>query len=208
LTIHRETANAARCKRTIVLDDRSQVEVAAIPIDGATADLCAVADAGTQTAALALSGGSLPRREITGPPNALTGLDTCSLLDQAALGQVPGLDATRRIAGFARWLCFWGSNPAFTGEPTVKVAVDRRGPLPGQPVQIGGRSAQVSPGDADHPGSCEVDLVQRSYPGSSGNSRVETLEFTVFLGDHQPSDAACRFAKGFAAAAAPKLPSA
>jgi serine/threonine protein kinase len=206
LTIYRAVASGGMCDRTVVVDDQSRVYVRALAGGGATTDLCAVADVGTQSAVFALSGGSLPRREIIGPRNALIWLDTCTLLDQPTLAQVPGLDPTRRFAGVAGWLCIWGSNPAFTGEPTVKVAVDRTGPLSGQPVQIGGRSAQVFPGGDKDPGTCMVDLVQRSYTGTSGNSRVEVLEFTVFLGTQQPADAACRSATALVAAAAPKLP--
>ncbi len=207
LTISREVAGDRGCGRTVVLADRSRVYVTARAVRGAATEVCAVADAGTQTAVLALSSGSLPRRDITGPPNALTRLDdACALLDQTALAQVPGLDATRRTPGFAGWRCTWGDNPAFLYDPWVVVAVNRWQPLSGQPVQIGGRSATVFPGDSNNPGRCEVDLVQRSYPGISGNTRVELLEITVYLGAQQPTEAACRSARGLAEAVAPKLP--
>ncbi len=211
LTISREAAGAGRCGRTVVLGDRSRVYVIAWAYKGAATDLCAVADAGTQTAAFALSSGSLPRRDTSDPPNALTGLDTCSLLDQVALGQVPGLDASRQDPGFAGWLCIWGDNPAFLDEPWVQVAVARSSPLSGRPVQIGGRSAQVTPGGSDAPGTCVVELVQRSYTEASGDPRVnlrrvELLRVEVSLGAQQPSDAACRSATALAEAAATKLP--
>jgi eukaryotic-like serine/threonine-protein kinase len=207
LTISRELAADGMCRRTVVLADRSRVYVTARAVRGADTDLCTVADAGTQTAVLTLSSGSLPRRDIAGPPNALTRLDdVCTLLDQAVLGQVPGLDITRRTPGFAGWRCTWGDNPAFLDDPWVVVAVDRWQPLAGQPVQIGGRSAKVFPGDSNDPGTCEVDLIQRSYTGTSGNTRVELLEITVYLGAQQPTDAACRSARALAEAAAPKLP--
>ncbi len=207
LTISRGPAGDETCERTVVLGDRSRVYVTARAARGPTTDLCAVADAGIQTAVAPLSSGSLARRDITGPPNALTQLDdSCALLDQVALGRVPGLDASRRDRGFAGWRCIWGDNPAFLDDPWVVVAVNRWLPLSGQPVQIGGRSAKVFPGDSDNPGTCEVDLVQRSYTGTSGNTRVELLEITVFLGAQQPTDAACRAATALAEAAAPKLP--
>ncbi len=213
LTISREVADAGSCERTVVLGDRSRVLVTAFAYQGTATDLCAVADAGTQTAVSALSSGSLPRRGTSDLPNALTGLDTCSLLDQSALGQVPGLDATRRRPGFAGWLCVWGEgdNPAFF-EPWVRVAVERKQPLSGQPVQIGGRSAQVTPGGSDNtPGTCVVELVQRSYTEASGDPRVnplrvEVLQFSISLGTQQSTDAACRSATALAEAAAPKLP--
>jgi hypothetical protein len=63
---------------------------------GGVVVLTAMFGAGTQTAVAALTAVWVPRRDITGPPNALNGVDTCSLLDQAALGQVPGLDVFRR----------------------------------------------------------------------------------------------------------------
>ena len=204
--IFREREAGGFCDRTMVLGDRSRVSVDAAEGGGAVADLCAVADAGTQTALAALSSSTLPRRDIDTPPQGLTGLDTCSLLDRAALQQVPGLDASRRQPGFAGWLCLWGDNPAFVFTPWAQVAVARRLPLSGQPVQIGGRSAQVLPGGANHPGSCEVDLVQRSYIGSSGDPRVELLEISVFLDAQQPTEVACRAARALAEAAAPKLP--
>lgn len=213
LTISREVAGASGCRRTVVLGDRSRVEVTAFGYRGTATDLCAVADAGTQTVVLALSSGSLPRRGTSDPPNALTGVDTCSLLDQAVLGQVPGLDASRRRAGFAGWLCVWGeaANPAFL-EPWVRVAVERKLPLSGQLVQIGGRSAQVTPGGSTNtPGTCLVELVQRSYADAAGEPhinprRVEVLQVWTSLGTEQPTDAACRSATSLAEAAAPKLP--
>lgn len=211
LTISRQAAGAGSCERTVVLGDRSRVYVTAQAYRGATTDLCAVADAGTQTVVFALSTDSLPRRATSDSPNVLTALDTCSLLDQAALGQVPGLDASRRHPGFAGWLCLWGDNPAFLDEPWAVVAVVRALPRSGQPVQIGGRSAQVAPGGSDEPGTCRVDLVQRSYTEASGDPRVtplrvEMLRFSVFLGAQQPTDAACRSATALAEAAARKLP--
>ena len=207
LTISREAAGDGSCVRTMVLGDRSRVYVTAEAYQGAATDLCAVADAGTQTAISALSSASLPRRGTSDPPNALTWVDTCSLLDQAALGQGPGLDASRRYRGFAEWVCIWGETPAFLDEPWVVVSVVRWWPLPGQPVQIGGRSAQVTPGGSDNlPGTCVVELVQRSYPEASGDPRVELLQFSVSLGEQQSTDAACRSATALAEAAAPKLP--
>ena len=207
LTIIRQVGGAGSCRRTVVLGDRSRVYVTAWAFRGAAAELCTVADAGTQTAVSALSGGSLPRRDLNDPPHALTRVDTCSLLDQAALKQVPGLDSSRRDPGFAGWLCTWGGNPAFRGEPQVLIAVERAGLLSGRPVQIGGRSAQVNPGGSDNaPGTCVVELVQRSYRGTSGYPRVELLRVSVSLGVSQPTDAACRSAIALAEAAAPKLP--
>ncbi len=207
LAISREAADAGGCVRTVVLGDRSRVYVRAKTFEGAAADPCAVADVGTQTTISALSSGILPRRTLADPPNALTRVDTCSLLDQATLGQIPGLDASRRDPGFAGWQCIWGDNPALPDEPWVIVAVFRTAPLSGRPVQIGGRSAQVTPGGSDNvPGKCEVELVQRSYPEASGKPRVELLHFWVYLGAQQPTDAACRSVTALAEAAAPKLP--
>lgn len=95
----------------------------------------------------------------------------------------------------------------------MSVAVVRSPPLSGQPVQIGGRAARVTPGGFDNvPGTCVVQLVQGSYPlEASGDPRVdplrvELLGFSVSLGAQQPSDAACRSATALAEAAAPKLP--
>jgi serine/threonine protein kinase len=207
MRIYRYAASKGTCDRTVVFKDLFQVLVDAWAYRGAATDLCAVADVGTQTTVAALSSASLPRRDLDAPPGGLIGLDTCSLLDQTALAQVPGLDATRRRQGFAGWLCLWGQNPAFVVTvPTVKVAVNRTAPLSGQPVLIGGRSAQVLPSGKDDPGRCEVDLVQRSYTGSSGRPRVELLEITVSLGAQQSTDVACRSARTLAEAAAPKLP--
>jgi hypothetical protein len=206
LRIVRGSASAGHCRRTVVLGDGSRVNVTAAAGGGAVTDLCGVADVGTQTALATLSTGSLPRRDIGIPQQELTGLDTCSLLDQAALRQIPGLDASRRERGFAGWLCGWGDNPSFIFTPWARVAVAQRLPLSGQPIQIGGRSAQVLPGNADDPGSCEVDLVQRSYIGSSGDPRVELLEISVVLDVQQPTDTACHSAKALAEVAASKLP--
>lgn len=89
----------------------------------------------------------------------------------------------------------------------MTVTVLRSPPLSGQAVRIGGRSAQVTPGGFDNvPGTCVIDLVQRSHPGVSGAPRVKVLQFSVFLGARQPTDAACRSATALAQAAAPKLP--
>lgn len=77
----------------------------------------------------------------------------------------------------------------------------------GERTRIGGRTAQVnSGGSANSPGTCLVNLLQRSYPESSGEPRVELLQVTVSLGAQQSSDAACRSATALVEDAVPKLP--
>jgi len=206
LTIFRPVGSNGRCQRTVVLKDRSRVYVNAVARNGATTDLCAVADVSTETSVLALVSGSLPRREIDAPANSLVKVDTCSLLDQAALLRVPGLESARQRRGMAGWLCTWGDNPAFSYSPWVQVAVDRLESLSGRPVQIGGRSAQVTPGNSDNPSTCNVALVQRTYTGTSGERRIELLVVNVSLGAQQSTDAACESAKTLAENVSPKLP--
>ncbi|HET9254827.1 MAG TPA: hypothetical protein VFO16_06445, partial [Pseudonocardiaceae bacterium] len=169
-------------------------------------DVCAVADAGTRTALKALSSGYLPRRDLGAQPEGLTGLNTCSLLDQAALRRVPDLEVSRQRPGFAGWMCTWGDDRALASSPWVMAAVFRGVPVSGLPARIGGRPARVVPGDADDPGSCEVDLVQRGFTGSSGEPRAEQLQVSVSLGARRSTGAACRSAWALAEAAAAKLP--
>ncbi len=198
---HSGGLSGASCRRTVLLSDQSRVYVTAEAYSLLPKDLCAVADAGTQIAVSALSSPTLPRRDVTDPPNALTWVDTCSLLDQAALKRVPGLDTSRRRQGFAGWLCSWGDMPQ------VSVSVSRLRPLSGELVQIAGRSAQVTPGGFRvESGACVVQLVQRSYLEASGNPRDEVLQLAVFLGGYKPAESACLSATALAEAAAPKLP--
>ncbi|MFN2495390.1 MAG: hypothetical protein ABR608_05730 [Pseudonocardiaceae bacterium] len=207
LQISREPAEDGACYRTIELADGHRVYLSAFLYDGAVMDPCAVADAGTATAVLALAGGDLPDRTTPEPPNSLRQVQACSLLRAADVAQVPGIDPSRRAPGFAGWECTWGDDPAFLSSPYAAVWMRRVVPLSGEPTPIGGRPALVTPGGfAEQPGTCVVEVVHRSYTGESGEPRVEEVVVEVGLGESRPSEQACEAATALAAALVPRLP--
>lgn len=207
LEISREPAVNDFCYRTIRLADGYRVYVAARAFEGAVAELCGIADAGTTTAASALTTRNLRSRATTEPPNSLRYVDACSLLDATALTQVPEVDAARRDPGFGGWDCEWGRDPAFVSPPSAHVVFWRSAPLTEQPTQISDRSAVVTPrGFSDEQGTCVVELVHRSYTGESGQPRVETVDVEVSLGTQRSAEAACQAATKLAAVIAARLP--
>lgn len=207
LTIHREPASDGTCYRTISVPDGSRVYLSAnTPAGSPAVDLCAIVDDATATAAAVVAGGDVGRRSGEDPPNALTNIDTCPLLDPAVLREVSGLDADRREPGFAGWSCRWGGDPAYEYAPFVVISVRRAKPFTSPPTEIAGRSVVVTPARDEDGAICSMEIVHRSYTGESGNARVEVLNLTVYAGDQQTSDGACRLATGLVAAIAPKLP--
>lgn len=206
LTIGRTPADGPRCARTVQLSTSARVYVQAEDENGATADVCAIADAGTETSAAALSSGVLPRRPPD-PPHALTALDVCALVGPGDLAAVSGLDRDRREPGFAGWTCGWGADPALPYAPQVVASVVRTVGLPGTATRFAGRAGQMIPNsDAGYPQACSAAIVQRAYTGPDGTSRVELLDLMVYAGPQWTPEPACRQARAVAESVAPHLP--
>lgn len=201
--ILRLPASTDQCERTLVLADGYRIDITASQSEHGTADFCAVADAATITAAAVANRGSLPRRAAVFSPSSLALVDACSLLDGAALGALPGIDALRPEVGFGNWECRWNST---TGPYSIHLRFDHNGPLnadDGQPVKLGGRAGFITQ-DGDGDNTCLARVVQRTYQGADGQATDELL-YLVVTGP-APANKLCAPATALAKSAATKLP--
>jgi hypothetical protein len=178
--VMRGTIDNQECLRTVLLADQNQILVSAHVTGNqpSSADLCAMAESATQTAATVLNTSGVPRRASAPDPHSLATVDACRLLDTTSLATVPGVDANQADARFGDWECRWSSNSTNT---TVDVRFDRNSPLTsanGTPAQIGSRPAYVQPGD-DGPGTCAVEVEHRTYTSTSGDQLAEIVRVTV-----------------------------
>lgn len=189
----------------MLLPDRYRVLVVAFADPETSLDACVLADVGIDSVLAALRASSLPRRPLTGPANSLVWInDACSLGDDGALRAIPGLDATRERRQMAGWECVWGADPTRAQPPTARILLANTYPSAPPTTVIAGRTATVLTRGTR---LCAVELVQRSYTGTSGESRVEAMQVAVDLGDSPPPGASCpALAAGIAVAAAGKLP--
>lgn len=204
LTIYREQPTATFCRRTIVLRDGHRVFVDTRSTRNPTPSPCVLGDVAMTEAAAVIASGTIDRRPGTSPPNALTRIDVCDLLDATALGLVPNLN-DRRQEGFASWSCVWGGDPAFPALPHVSASINRYRSLDGVPSQIAGRSVLTTPGDAMS-ASCQFTISHRAFAGDIGGQLVEILSMSVYLGTGESPEEACRVGGELVAALAPKLP--
>ncbi|MBO0874436.1 MAG: hypothetical protein J2P19_13675, partial [Pseudonocardia sp.] len=154
-------ASSFSCKRIIELPDRYRVGLELTGSASSRVEPCAVADAAVQEAMRVLTTPDRPQRNLTGPPNSLIWVDTCTLGDDQALRGVPGLNVGRREWNEAGWYCEWGNDPVLADPPSVDIYVSGSRPLTGQTKTIGGRAAVVTPAQT----GCTVTLAQRSFQG-------------------------------------------
>lgn len=193
--------SSVSCKRIIELPDRFRVGLVLTGSTSTRLDVCAVVDAAVQDALRVLNAPDRPKRNLTGPPNSLIWVDTCSLGDDQALRGVPGLNVARRERIEGGWYCEWGNDPVLADPPSAHIYVSGSRPLTGQTKTIGGRAATVAPAQA----GCTVTLAQRSFQGMFDEPRTETLVVNVYA-KTASSDALCTSATAIAEAAATKLP--
>ncbi|GAA3244044.1 hypothetical protein GCM10017691_49600 [Pseudonocardia petroleophila] len=178
LEIRRPAASDTSCERWIVLPDRTGVQLLATRSAAGATDLCAVADAAATSAAVVLADTApLPTRTLPAPTDRLAAIDVCTVVDDATLRSVPGLDVGRRAVGYGGWGCTWG---VLTGT-WFRVTPTRLGPFePAAATSSTVAGRQVWTSDYDTPSFCEASIVLDEYVGSTGNSRVNVL--TVQLG--------------------------
>ncbi|MFI7638856.1 DUF3558 family protein [Nonomuraea sp. NPDC049400] len=167
------------------------------------ADLCAIADAATTTAAQALAGGPIERRSPPLPAASLAQKDACALLRGDALEAVPGVDATSPDPGFGGWQCSWDGT---TGDTWVNLQFDRElrrnTEDDGTPIRVNGYRAFVTP-KGEGGGTCLLQVIYRSYADQRGESAVEKVRIVV--GGSRPTDRLCRMATDLARSATAQL---
>ncbi|MGA8113603.1 MAG: serine/threonine-protein kinase, partial [Actinocatenispora sp.] len=202
LGILREREDDGTCDRTLLLPDHNLVALTVEQDGDGSRDLCPLADVATRRAASVLARGPVPRRRALAPAGSLARVDTCSLLDPAALASAPGVTTRSADRGFGGWECWWDSD---TTDLSIQLRFDRDQPLTardGPAHRWHGRSAVVEPaGDGD--GTCLARVQQRSYR-MRGRPTAEFV-FLVVSGRFQASRL-CELAGGLARAAAARLP--
>jgi hypothetical protein len=179
LVIVRSALVDEQCTRRVRLPDGYDVWIVARSERGAIPDLCAVADTATDLALPVLAAGPVPRRQTPFDPASLALVDSCGLVDQAAVATVPGLETADPDRGFAGWDCQWDTPDT---EAAVQVRYDHETGLDadmGTPARIAGRDAAVLPDD-DRTG-CEITILHRSYIDQFGYPYSELLVVEIDL---------------------------
>ncbi|MGH3615532.1 MAG: serine/threonine-protein kinase [Pseudonocardia sp.] len=187
------------CTSTLRLPDGNDVGIRATLQKGASPDVCAMADAATDSALAVLDRGEIPRRPMPFTAASLAGVDACRLLDAAALALVPRLGAAAPEPAFGSWECRWASPDDDAG---VHIYFDRDQDLDdedGEPMRIGGRPGAVLP---DGGGECDVTVVHRSYADRNGDPLAELMHMEA----RSPAADPCRLAVEVATAVVAKLP--
>jgi eukaryotic-like serine/threonine-protein kinase len=202
LAVSRKQERDGSCQRTVLLPDRTQVEISALRIDGAAADACAVAETATQSALAKLTSTGIGQRPAPGGPGSLALVDMCTLLDPAVLA-AGGFDATPKLTE-ANWTCEWHGNGL------LRVGVRRLSPTTdgdGQPTEVAGHTLFVLPGGGGSYSSiCLTQVPSRRFVAVNGEQRVEKLY--LFYGDlDRTTEEACRVVREVAINAVQKLPS-
>ncbi|WP_254878765.1 serine/threonine-protein kinase [Streptomyces sp. NA04227] len=197
------------CLRTLAVSGAQggslRITAVARKPDKVKKDLCDSADAAVDYAVNQLNDGDIDRRSPAFASDSLAHEDACSLLDVAALGKLPGVDARNPEAGFGDWSCQWTST---TNDVEVDLQFDQGGLARGpkeERTRIGGREAVVLP-DSEGDGSCRVELVHREYLGPD---RVEGTERVALVakGEGPKGFNHCALAKDLAKSAAESLSS-
>ncbi|WP_433436498.1 serine/threonine-protein kinase [Nonomuraea sp. CA-141351] len=198
-------AGSEVCWRTLLLPgvDDTVVKVVVDMEEDGKADLCAIADAATTTAAQALAGGPIKRRSTPLPAASLAQKDACALLRGNALEVVPGVDAADPDLGFGGWQCSWDST---TSDTWVDLRFDRESLRntedDGTPTRVNGYRAFVTP-KGEGGGTCLLQVVYRSYADQRGKTAVEKVRIVV--GGSRPMDRLCRMATDLARSATAQL---
>lgn len=209
ITIYHPSLGPGSCARTVLLPNRSRVTFsAASNRDGGGLDPCTVADTAVLQVLPRLTSGSLPRRTLAGPPNSLAWVDHCTLLDDATLRSIPGLRVDARDSLNGGTVCEWGDDdPGIADPPLVSVYASRTGSVSGKSISINSREGAIRPTIAKGPRVyCRVSLIQRSFPGPSGEPLYELLNVQVHLTVATAADAQCAVATEIAEIATAKLP--
>lgn len=194
------------CTRRVQFGDGVSLQVSADLINGEPATgLCGIADAGAKAAADAVQQGRAGHRDY--PPNSLALLDPCTVLDTAAVHQVPGLEEARPRPGIAGHQCSWGEQSA--DSPRVQLQHTAGEPpriLHGAAVEepVDGRRTVLSVvgGDPQVP-LCSAETGHIPFGTVAG--QVEVAQLVVALPGMTGTDA-CDYARGLARLAWPSLP--
>ncbi|HEY3682209.1 MAG TPA: serine/threonine-protein kinase [Streptosporangiaceae bacterium] len=193
--------DSEECDQAVLLPDHNVVYVTAKRTGDGRIGLCKAATAATGHAVTVLGRGPVPRRTAPPPPAALARTNTCGLLDDTALGRVPGIDAGHPERGFAGWDCAWN------GGLSVRLRFDRNTPLTagedGKAARFHGRAGFVQKnGDGDH--TCLVQVVYDTYTDTGGDP-VDAIVYLVVEGSAKMTTL-CGHAKALAGDAAARLP--
>ncbi|GAA2778583.1 hypothetical protein GCM10010470_09960 [Saccharopolyspora taberi] len=205
LRLVQEAPLPGHCTRRIRFDDGTAMQVSADLLTGdPAAGLCAVAEAGADTAIAAMEQHRVGHRQY--PPNSLALTDPCAVLDSAVVHQIPGLEQAQPQSAPAGHQCQWGEQDAqaprvsFThtaGKPPAVLhgaAVEEE--IAGRRTVVsvvgGDPSVPLCSAETGHipfggPGEVEVAMLVVAFPGATG---IE----------------ACEFARGLAREAWPRLP--
>jgi eukaryotic-like serine/threonine-protein kinase len=191
------------CDRTMLLDHKYAIRITA-QLANPPANLCAIADTGVDMVKGIAMGqrGLLPRRATPLPADSLAQVDTCALLDDKALAELPAIDPKSYTADFGNWACKW-NNPAVPIQIHLRYDQHaRKDPIPGEAIQLGKHTAYVKL-DADSSTGCTV-TVRHDPASQQWRSALDLMVLTVK--GARPGKEYCDPATSLAAAAAAKLP--
>lgn len=198
--VQRNPLSDGACDRRVAVTTDYDVWVTA-KSDG-PGDLCAIADAATDSAEARLRQGPLPAR-APADPASLINADACTLVDNAALARLPGVDATHPEIGFGHWDCRWNST---LDDTSLHLRFDHSQPMTaddGAPARVAGRAAFVA-ADSDEEHSCTVNVVGRDSTDAGGDPLDEILK--VIVSGDGAGQRFCGMATDFATVAAAHLP--
>ncbi len=195
------------CTRQIMFADNVAMQVSAdLLVGDPAAGLCAIAQAGAEAAASALEQHRVGHRRY--PANSLALVDPCTLLDSAAVRQIPGLEEAKPQSNPAGHRCMWGAQSA--DSPRVQFMHTAGEPpkvLHGAAVEesIAGRRTVLSVvgGDPRVP-LCSAETGHIPF-GDPAAGQVEVAMLVVAVPGMTGTDA-CEFARGLAGQAWPHLP--
>lgn len=193
------------CSREIIFDDGNAMLISADLLNGDPASgLCKLADAGAHVAAEALQHHQVGHRRT--PPNSLTRLDPCAVIDTKFVQQVPGLEHAQPQRSPAGHECSWGAQSA--DSPRVQFSSTAGDPprvLHDAAVaeQVANRPTVISVvgGDPNTPlCTAETGHIPFGAPG-----QVEVAQLLVALPGSDGTET-CEYARGLARLAWPHLP--
>jgi serine/threonine protein kinase len=197
-----EPEDPEACDRTFLVDEKYGIRVT-VTLPNPPMDLCDIADVAVKTVRDTLSQGQLPRRGKPFPPDSLAHVDTCQLLDNAALAALPAVDTKSAVPGFGGWACKWYS---MVDRTSINLRYDQHAseePIAGEKARLGSHDAFVKL-DTDSGTSCTVSVLHMP-PNRTPRTTVDVMVLTV-RGD-RPGEEYCTTATALATAAAAKLPS-
>ncbi|MGP4018067.1 hypothetical protein [Saccharopolyspora sp. 5N708] len=195
------------CTRQILFTDNIAMQISADLLTGdPAAGLCSIAQSGADAAAEALEQHRVGHRTFAA--NSLALVDPCTLLDSAAVRQIPGLEEAQPQSSPAGHQCRWGEQAA--DAPRVQfmhTAGDPPKVLHGAAVEesIAGRRTVLSVvgGDPQVP-LCSAETGHIPF-GDPAAGQVEVAQLVVAVPGMTGTDA-CEYARGLAGQAWPHLP--